>query len=203
MRSDVEETNAKVRIPPHRKSPADTLVFSSAARNGACREPDDGSESVLVLEWRLPLIGSGRTDGNGSSIKRIQVALVPGSITEGIRSTGSIVGDGALVRHRDLADGLSGPVLFLADKIVDVIGVAGTGAEVKDQREVLMRRSLGSRRRRDPEQHKTHRKKQFRFHQNRPPWNVSVFRDPKLLAANASQAKGGTIWQSTGALLTH
>ena len=66
--NDVEKANADVRIPPHRKRPADILIFSSAVRNRALREPDDGRESVFVLEWSLSLIGSGRADGNGSSV---------------------------------------------------------------------------------------------------------------------------------------
>jgi hypothetical protein len=63
--NDVKETDADVRIPPHRKRPPDIVVFSSAARNRAYREPDDGRESVFVREWRLSLIGSGRADGDG------------------------------------------------------------------------------------------------------------------------------------------
>ena len=66
--NDVEEADADVRIPPHRKRSAYIFVFSSAAGNRAYREPDDGRESVCVLEWRLPLIGGGHADGNGSSI---------------------------------------------------------------------------------------------------------------------------------------
>ena len=76
---------------------------------------------------------------------------MPSSITKGVSSAGAIVGNGALERHRDLTDGLSGGVLFLASHNVGVIWVAHTGAEVKNQREALMCLSLGSRRS-DPKQ---------------------------------------------------
>ena len=100
-------------------------------------------------------------------------------------------------RHRDLTDGLSGGVLFLAGNIVGVVWVAYTSVEVEDQRETTISFCLRSCR--DPKQRKTYRKKQFRFHQSRPPWDVSVFRGSKLLAAIGSEAKG----ERSGSQLTH
>ena len=57
---------------------------------------------------------------------------MPSSIAKEIRSACAIVGDGALVRDGDFADGLSGAVLFLANNVVAVVWVAYTSAEVKD-----------------------------------------------------------------------
>ena len=90
---------------------------------------------MFVREWSLPLIGSGRANGNGASIKCIQIALMPGSIAKDIRSAGTIVGNGSLVCHRDLTNGLSGAVLFLASDNGGVILIAYAGAEVEDQSE--------------------------------------------------------------------
>lgn len=143
--NDVEETNADVRIPSHRKRPTNVVVFSSAARNRALRKSERGRESVFVLEWRLSLIGSCRGDGDSSSIKRVKVAFMPGSITNGIARAGSIAGDVALESHRDLTDRVTVAVLFLASKNVGVVRVAHTSAEVKNQREALMGFSLGIR----------------------------------------------------------
>lgn len=140
--NDVEETNADVRIPSHRKRPTNVVVFSSAARNRALRKSERGGESVFVLEWRLSLIGSCRGDGDSSSIKRVKVAFMPGSITNGIARAGSIAGDVALESHRDLTDRVTVAVLFLASKNVGVVRVAHTSAEVKNQREALMGFSL-------------------------------------------------------------
>ena len=156
--NDVEETNADVHIPPHRKRPANTFVFSSSARNGALRESEGGRKSIFVLERRLSLIGSCCADRDGSSIKRVKVTLMPGSIAKGITGAGSIAGDTALESHRDLTDGLPAAILFLASNNVGVVWVAHTGAEVKNQREALMCLSLGTRRR-DPKQHEAYRKK--------------------------------------------
>ena len=150
--NDVEEANADVSIPPHGKRPANTLVFSSAAGNRTLRKSQGGRKSVFVLEWRLSLIGSCCADGDGSSIKRVKVTLMPGSIAKGIRGAGAIAGDVALECHRDLTGGLPAAILFLANNSVGVIWVAHTGAEVKNQREALMCLSL-CRRRRHPKQH--------------------------------------------------
>ena len=81
---------------------------------------------------------------------------MPRSIAKEIRNASAIVGDGALERHRDLTDGHSSGVLFLANNIADVVWVAYTGVEVKDQREPARRFCLDSRR--DPKQHQAYRK---------------------------------------------
>lgn len=153
--NDVEETNADVRIPSHRKRPTNVVVFSSATRNRALRKSKRGGESVFILEWRLSLIGSCRADGDGSSINRIKVAFMPGPIAKGITRAGSVAGDVAYESHSDLTYGLSASILFLAVKNVRVVGVSHTSAEVKNKREALMCLSLGTRRR-DPKQHETY-----------------------------------------------
>src|SRR5260370_539631 len=86
---------------------------------------------------------------------------------------------------------------FLAGNIVGVVWVAYTSVEVEDQREATI--SFCLRGCRDPKQRKTYRKKQFRFHQSRPPWDLSVFRDSKLLVAIGSEAKV----ERSGSQLTH
>src|SRR5215472_10356617 len=128
--TDVEQTNADVRIPAHRESTTDTLELTRAARNRACRKSDDRRESVFVLVGCLPLICSGCRHVDGSTVKRVMVTLVPGSIARRVRSAGSVVGDGALVGHRDLTDGLSGAIFFLANNIVGVVWVRRAGVEV-------------------------------------------------------------------------
>jgi len=142
--NEVKEADADVRIPPHRQRSVDLLVFSGAGSDRAYRKARHGRESEFVREWCLPLVCSGRAHRDGSSVKRIKVALVPGPIAKEVRGASAIVGDGGQERHRDLARGLSGAVFFLANDVVDVVWVAYAGAEVKDQREPAKGFCLGS-----------------------------------------------------------
>src|SRR5215472_1707782 len=128
LRLKVKQADADIGIPPHRERSPSVLVFSSASRNCADREAYDGCEPEFILKWRLPLIGSGRADCNGSTIERIEVTLMPGTIAKRICGACSIVGNRALVGHRDFTDGLPVAVLFLTYNVVGVVWVSSSSS---------------------------------------------------------------------------
>ena len=140
---DLEEADADVCIPAHAESTGDVLEFSRSSCDCAYREAGNGRESIFVLIRRLSLVRSCSADRNGSSIKGVEVILVPCSVTEEICCTCAVVGNGTLKSHGDLTNGLSFPVFFLADDDSWAVGVANTGVEVHDQGESAIGLCMG------------------------------------------------------------